>query len=76
MVKILCEGNKTMKQNDNTNDNIKITTNENLTTNGMRKIPIGSNVLYKPADEPLSECNPDNGAFFEERSNPLSSKGN
>lgn len=65
------------------NKNIKITTNENLISKdkdipqeGMRKILTGSNVLYKLADEPPSECNPDNGAFFEERSNPLSSKGN
>jgi len=33
-------------------------------------------VLYKTADEIPSQCNPDNGAFFEGRSNPLSSKGN
>jgi hypothetical protein len=26
--------------------------------------------------EEETECNPDNNAFFEERSNPLSSKGN
>jgi hypothetical protein len=41
-----------------------------------RDIYVGSAMVHKAAYEPQSECNPDNGAFFEERSNPLSSKGN
>ncbi len=41
-----------------------------------RDIFVGSAMVHKAAYEPQSECNPDNGAFFEERSNPLSSKGN
>ncbi|SHK62155.1 hypothetical protein SAMN02745136_02927 [Anaerocolumna jejuensis DSM 15929] len=41
-----------------------------------RDITVGSAMVHKAAYEPQSECNPDNGAFFEERSNPLSSKGN
>lgn len=55
--------------------NWDVTKNNNLKVKGIREIAIGSNTLHKPY-EPKSECNPDNGAFFEERSNPLSSKGN
>jgi hypothetical protein len=72
------------------NTDIKITTNESLTNSikisnentedleskGMMKILTGTGVLYKPANEPPSAINPNNGAAFEERSNPLSSKGN
>ncbi|MDF2610805.1 MAG: hypothetical protein K0R92_2279 [Lachnospiraceae bacterium] len=46
------------------------------TPDGMMKIMTGTGVLYKPANEPHSAINPNNGAAFEERSNPLSSKGN
>jgi hypothetical protein len=65
-----------MKQNDGVNENRKIATDKTLATKGVRKIPTGSNAIFKQAEEPPTECNPDNGAFFEERSNPLSSKGN
>lgn len=65
-----------MKQNGVMNENMMTTTDKTLSTKGIRKIPTGSNVIYKPAEEPSTECNPDNGAFFEEKSNPLSSKGN
>lgn len=61
--------------------NIKVTSaNEKTDTEAKyektRDIPVGSAMVHKAAYEPQSECNPDNGAFFEERSNPLSSKGN
>ena len=70
-----------MMKKDKTNESIKITTDENFTSKdqtkeGMREILLGGNAIYKPAKEAPSECNPDNGAWFEEKSNPLSSKGN
>ncbi|MDF2801908.1 MAG: hypothetical protein K0S61_1811 [Anaerocolumna sp.] len=65
------------------NPSIKVTTtNENTIKDkikddkSIRHIGVGSAMVHKAAYEPQSECNPDNGAFFEERSNPLSSKGN
>ncbi len=64
-----------MKGKSETNG-IKITSEEKSVSKGERKIPTGSGAIIKPAYEPPTECNPDNGAFFEERSNPLSSKGN
>ena len=72
-----------MIKKDKTNESNKITTDENFTVKdqmkskeGMREILLGGNAIYKPLKEAPSECNPDNGAWFEEKSNPLSSKGN
>jgi hypothetical protein len=72
-----------MQENDKLNSDIKITTTTDNTFKdkaedgkNMRAIHLESGTVYKPAKEPPSECNPDNGAWFEERSNPLSSKGN
>jgi len=63
------------------NPSIKVTTTKenalkDKIKDEVRHIPVGSAMVHKAAYEPQSECNPDNGAFFEERSNPLSSKGN
>lgn len=65
------------------NPSIKVTTTQEDSIKdkikddkSVRHIPVGSAMVHKAAYEPQSECNPDNGAFFEERSNPLSSKGN
>lgn len=72
-----------MRKEDLLNPGIKVTSsdessvkNKNHDNPAIRHIPVGSAMVQKPAHEPPSECNPDNGAFFEERSNPLSSKGN
>ncbi len=70
-----------MEKNNFKNNNIKITSKEGPKKtedkyNQTRDIGVGSAMVHKAAWEPQSECNPDNGAFFEERSNPLSSKGN
>ncbi|MDF2588631.1 MAG: hypothetical protein K0S41_2472 [Anaerocolumna sp.] len=71
-----------MKRNDSADSDIKITTKEESSMGeqikpkeGIRIINTDSGVIFKTS-EPISECNPNNGAFFEERSNPLSSKGN
>lgn len=84
-------GNKSMKAgnvkvtsaNEGQGTEGKITANNELSGNKTaekyqktRDIYVGSAMVHKAAYEPQSECNPDNGAFFEERSNPLSSKGN
>jgi hypothetical protein len=70
-----------MEKNTAKTNNIKVTSGkESKSTedkyNQIRDIKVGSAMVHKAAYEPQSECNPDNGAFFEERSNPLSSKGN
>jgi hypothetical protein len=77
-----------MKENNLVNTNIKVTSNgsinkpktkitdNNIAKNGIRIIKSDNGVIFKPDDEPPTECNPNNGAAFEERSNPLSSKGN
>lgn len=72
-----------MNNKDLFNPSTKITTtvegsikDKNKSNKTIRHIPVGSAMVHKAAYEPQSECNPDNGAFFEERSNPLSSKGN
>lgn len=63
-----------MMKKDKTNES---TSKEQIKSKeGMREILLGGNAIYKPAHEAPSECNPDNGAWFEEKSNPLSSKGN
>ncbi|WFR59413.1 hypothetical protein QA584_10085 [Anaerocolumna sp. AGMB13025] len=65
------------------NSNIKITTTTNNTIQEQIKskdekdlIKGASAIVPRAGYYPQNECNPDNGAFFEERSNPLSSKGN
>lgn len=70
-----------MNKNNSQSDSVKVTSGEDKkkTTDKYsqtRDISVGSAMIHKAANEPQSECNPDNGAFFEERSNPLSSKGN
>lgn len=70
-----------MEKNTAKTDNKKVTSGEEPKRaenkyNQTRDIKVGSAMVHKAAYEPQSECNPDNGAFFEERSNPLSSKGN
>jgi hypothetical protein len=71
-----------MRRNDSADSDIKITTKEENSIKeqikpkeGIRIINTESGVIFKTS-EPATECNPDNNAFFEERSNPLSSKGN
>lgn len=75
--------NTSSNNSDLFNPGMKVTTtNENSikekikNDKAVRDISVGSAMIHKAAYEPPSECNPDNGAFFEERSNPLSSKGN
>ncbi len=70
-----------MDKNKSKNNTTKVTSKEESKKtqdkyNETRDIGVGSAMVHKAAWEPQSECNPDNGAFFEERSNPLSSKGN
>jgi hypothetical protein len=65
--------NPSIKVTNTNESSIKDKIKEDKST---RHIPVGSAMVHKAAYEPPSECNPDNGAFFEERSNPLSSKGN
>ncbi|SHO50880.1 hypothetical protein [Anaerocolumna xylanovorans] len=70
-----------MEKNTAKKNNVKVTSWEEPKgtedkDNQTRDIKVGSAMVHKAAYEPQSECNPDNGAFFEERSNPLSSKGN
>ncbi len=64
------------KHNDTTDKNVQEYTNGSLSEKNVRTISAGSGKINKPEKEPPTECNPNNGAFFEERSNPLSSKGN
>jgi hypothetical protein len=73
-------GNMNQKEE---NTNIKITTTTNNTIQEQIKsknekdlIKGASAIVPRAGYYPQNECNPDNGAFFEERSNPLSSKGN
>ncbi len=71
-----------MKQNTEKDSNIKITSTdtnsikEQIKTKDDRQRMNIDPAVVPEADYIQSECNPDNGAFFEERSNPLSSKGN
>lgn len=65
------------------NADIKITAADNKTIQDQIKsgsekdlVKGAAAIVPKPGYYPQNECNPDNGAFFEERSNPLSSKGN
>ncbi len=65
------------------NPNIKITAANTNTIKEQIKSRDGntnkngaSAIVPRAGYYPQNECNPDNGAFFEERSNPLSSKGN
>lgn len=65
------------------NTDIKITTTNNNRIQDQIKadkekdlIKGASAIVPRAGYYPQNECNPDNGAFFEERSNPLSSKGN
>ncbi|MGB8453907.1 MAG: hypothetical protein WCD89_16475 [Anaerocolumna sp.] len=65
------------------NPNIKITTTntntikDQIKSNNDKDLVKGASAVVPRAGYyPQNECNPDNGAFFEERSNPLSSKGN
>ncbi len=71
-----------MKQKEE-NQDIKITTTNTNTIQEQIKqkneedlIKGASAIVPSAGYYPQNECNPDNGAFFEERSNPLSSKGN
>ncbi len=70
-----------MEQEDKT-PGIKITTGTNLvkeqtkSKNNKNALNGASAIVPRAGYYPQNECNPDNGAFFEERSNPLSSKGN
>lgn len=71
-----------MRKKEESTD-IKITTVNNNTIQDQIKsgsdkslVKGASAVVPKAGYYPQNECNPDNGAFFEERSNPLSSKGN
>lgn len=70
-----------MKRNDNHHPDIKITTSENKSIKdeikaGLGKGSMGPNVLFKPGYEPPTESYPDVNELYEERSNPLSSRGN
>ena len=71
-----------MKQEDKT-PGIKITTTGTNSVkekikpkNDKNALNAASAIVERAGYYPQNECNPDNGAFFEERSNPLSSKGN
>lgn len=71
-------------ERENYHTNTKITTSNESSIQDkiksdkpIRDIMVGPGLMvHKEANEPPSSVNPDNGAFFEERSNPLSSKGN
>ncbi len=72
-----------MKQKTTEDSNIKITSantdsikEQIKTKDGLPKMNNSSAAVLRAGYYPQPECNPDNGAFFEERSNPLSSKGN
>jgi hypothetical protein len=72
-----------MKQKAAKDPNIKITSAETntikeqiKTEDSLTQANHNSSLVPKAGYYPQTECNPDNGAFFEERSNPLSSKGN
>ncbi|WMJ87358.1 hypothetical protein [Anaerocolumna sp. MB42-C2] len=71
-----------MEQEDKT-PGIKITTTgTNLvkeqikSKNNKNNLSDVSAIVPRAGYYPQNECNPDNNDFFEERSNPLSSKGN
>lgn len=68
--------NNSGKQNDTIDKNVQANAINSQTEKNVRTISAGSGCTTKAEKEPLTECNPNNGAFFEERSNPLSSKGN
>ena len=58
---------------NHTNNNTKnLSTSDSKKSNGARKRPIRENSHYNKEDQPA----PDNNLFWEEASNPLSSKGN
>jgi hypothetical protein len=70
-----------MKRNDNENPDIKITTTKKDNPTDVIQTDEGkfldySALVCRAGYEPQTKCSPDNNDFFEERSNPLSSKGN
>lgn len=57
---------------NHTNSNTKNPTSDSKKSNGARKHRIRENSHYNEKDQPA----PDNNLFWEDASNPLSSKGN
>lgn len=69
-----------MSKNSTPKSTSKVTSNYANSTKAANSIVTKSKKIASHSSAPLpefsTECNPDNNAWFEGRSNPLSSKGN